>query len=157
MRVAVLYITDSDIYNYREDYTNPVVNRSDSSDLSRRFPEGLIREEISRLSDNLATAKAPVFIVHLELNRQRLNDAYQNGLLQLAETTGGVGTLCRTRQEIPDGNRGHVRKNPFAVGGRYRFAAVSPKKLHGDAGRGRYRADVQKPVQHTEIGGRIEP
>jgi hypothetical protein len=89
VRVAVLYVTDSNIYNYREDYTNPVVNRSDSGDLSRRFPDGLIREEISRISNNLGSAKAPVFIVHLELNRQRLNEAYQNGLLQLAETTGG--------------------------------------------------------------------
>ena len=100
VRVAIFYVTDSDIYNYREDYTNPVVNRSDSSDLSRRFPDGLIREEISRLSGNLAAAKAPVFIVHLELSRQPLNEAYQNGLLKLADATGGSATLCRTRQEI---------------------------------------------------------
>ena len=48
VRSAVLYITDSNIYNYREDYTNPVINYSDRGDLSRRFPEGLVREQVLR-------------------------------------------------------------------------------------------------------------
>ena len=39
VRVAILYITDGDVRNYREDFTNPVINSSDSHDLSRRFPE----------------------------------------------------------------------------------------------------------------------
>ena len=43
VRVAVLYITDSDVTNYREDLTNPVINSSDPHDLSRRFPDALIR------------------------------------------------------------------------------------------------------------------
>lgn len=42
LRAAVLFITDSNIYNYREDYTNPVINSSDSRDLSRRFPDRLL-------------------------------------------------------------------------------------------------------------------
>ncbi len=37
IRLAALYVTDSDIYNYREDFTNPVVNTSDSRDLSRKI------------------------------------------------------------------------------------------------------------------------
>ena len=37
VRVSVLYITDRNIYNYREDYTNPVINGSDPHDLSRVF------------------------------------------------------------------------------------------------------------------------
>ncbi|MCC6393242.1 MAG: hypothetical protein IT167_21760, partial [Bryobacterales bacterium] len=49
VRVAALYISDSDITAYREDYTNPVVNSSDSHDMSRRFPEGLIQEKIRQL------------------------------------------------------------------------------------------------------------
>src|SRR5205085_12277780 len=38
VRVAILYVSDSDVRNYREDFTNPVINSSDSRDLSRRFP-----------------------------------------------------------------------------------------------------------------------
>ena len=40
VRIAICYVTDSDIRAYREDFTNPVINWSDSRDLSRRFPEG---------------------------------------------------------------------------------------------------------------------
>ena len=49
VRVSVLYITDSNIYNYREDYTNPVINGSDPHDLSRVFPDALIQDKISKL------------------------------------------------------------------------------------------------------------
>ena len=49
VRVAVVYITDSNVRNYREDFTNPVINSSDSHDMSRRFPEGLVREKVSKL------------------------------------------------------------------------------------------------------------
>jgi hypothetical protein len=49
VRVAILYITDGSIYEYRGDYTSPVINPSDSGDLSRRFRDRLIQERISRL------------------------------------------------------------------------------------------------------------
>lgn len=100
IRTAVLYVTDSNIYNYREDYTNPVINSSDSRDLSRRFPEALIREKVSKLTATLAANDAPVFITHLAFLRDRLNDAYQTGLQQMAEATGGQALFCRTQGDI---------------------------------------------------------
>lgn len=101
VRVAILYVTDSSIYNYREDYTNPVINPSDSRDLSRRFPEGLIREKSTTLANSLAAFDVPVFIVHLAFLRDRLNEAYQNGLQLMAETTGGSLSMCRTPNDVP--------------------------------------------------------
>jgi len=101
VRVAVLYLTDSNIYNYREDYTNPVINYSDSRDLSRRFPEALIHDKTAKLSEALAAWPAPLFIVHLAFLRDRLNESYQTGLQQMAETTGGLEWFCRTAAEIP--------------------------------------------------------
>jgi len=101
VRVAVLYLTDSNIYNYREDYTNPVINYSDSRDLSRRFPEALIREKTAKLCERLAAWPAPLFIVHLAFLRDRLNEAYQTGLQQIAETTGGQAWFCRSVSDIP--------------------------------------------------------
>jgi len=101
VRVAVVYVTDSNIYNYREDYTNPVINASDSRDLSRRFPDQLIREKIQKLSDGLASSETPIYFVHLNYFSDPINEAYQRGLLQLAEETGGFGLFCRSRGEIP--------------------------------------------------------
>lgn len=100
IRTAILYVTDSNIYNYREDYTNPVINTSDSRDLSRRFPEALIREKVSKLTASLAANDAPIFITHLAFLRDRLNDAYQTGLQQMAEATGGLAMFCRTQGDI---------------------------------------------------------
>lgn len=101
VRVAILYVTDSNIYNYREDYTNPVINPSDSRDLSRRFPEGLIREKTTKLAATLSEFDAPLFIVHLAFLRDRLNEAYQNGLQLMAEATGGTLAMCRTPNDVP--------------------------------------------------------
>ena len=101
LRVAVIYVSDSDIHNYREDYTNPVINPSDYRDLSRRFPEGLVREKSSKLAATLAAYDAPVFIVHLAFLRDRLNEAYQNGLQAMADATGGSATFCRSPADIP--------------------------------------------------------
>lgn len=102
VRVAVVYITDSSIYNYREDYINPVVNASDQHDMSRRFPEGLVREKISKLDAKLATFQAPLFLVHLDYRSDRMNEAYQTGLMQLAATAGGTSAFCRSRAEVPE-------------------------------------------------------
>jgi hypothetical protein len=102
VRVAILYVTDSDVYNYREDFTNPVINSSDPHDLSRRFPEALIQEKISRLESQISADEAPLFIVHLRYHASRMNQAYQNGLKTLSEFTAGYGSFCRSDAEIPD-------------------------------------------------------
>jgi len=101
VRMAVLYLTDSDIENYREDYTNPVVNSSDQRDLSRRFSDNLVKERISRLVASLTATQTPVFIVHLDYRTDPLNEAYQTGLLELARATGGNARFCRTLSGIP--------------------------------------------------------
>lgn len=102
VRVAVLYVTDSDVENYREDFTNPVINSSDTHDLSRRFPEALIQDKISKVAAVLAQRQAPLFVVHLRARSDRLGQAYQNGLKQLAEVTGGSAIFCRSSEEIAD-------------------------------------------------------
>jgi len=102
VRIAVLYITDSDIANYREDYTNPVVNSSDSRDLSRRFSDGLVKERISRLVANLTATRTPLFVVHVDYRSDTLNEAYQTGLLELARATGGDAWFARSQSGIPD-------------------------------------------------------
>jgi hypothetical protein len=100
VRSAVLFVTDSVITNYREDYTNPVVNSSDANDMSRRFPEGLIKEKIRQIKEELASTLSPVFIVHLNYLHDRLNEAYQTGLLDLATATGGTTEFSRTPGDI---------------------------------------------------------
>lgn len=102
VRVAVVYITDSNIYSYQADYINPVINSSDAHDLSRRFPEGLVRDKISKLERQLAGLAAPLFVVHLAYRTDRVNEAYQSGLMQLAAASGGMSVFCRSRAEIPD-------------------------------------------------------
>ncbi len=101
VRVAILYITDGDVRNYREDFTNPVINSSDSHDLSRRFPEALVQEKIAKLDALLAARETPIFIADLNQRADRLNQAYHNGLKQLAETTGGADFFARSITEIP--------------------------------------------------------
>jgi hypothetical protein len=124
IRVAILYVTDSDVRNYREDFTNPVINSSDSRDLSRRFPEGLIREKISRIDDSLAAFQTPVFIVHIAYSAQRLNEAYQTGLLQLATSTGGAASFCRSSADIPSAIAGAVSQ----IVAQYRVDVQLPPK-----------------------------
>jgi hypothetical protein len=102
VRVAILYVTDSDITNYREDFTNPIINSSDPHDLSRKFPEALIQEKISTVENQIASNEPPLFIVHLQYRSTRMNQAYQNGLKTLAESTAGYGYFCRSTAEIDD-------------------------------------------------------
>jgi len=109
VRTAVLFLTDSSIYNYREDYTNPVINPSDSRDLSRRFPDALIREKAAKLAAALNAFDVPVFIQHLAFLRDRLNEAYQTGLQQIAEATGGSAAFSRAPGDIP-GDVGQMLK-----------------------------------------------
>ena len=128
VRIAVFYVTDSDVREYREDFTNPVINNSDWRDLSRRFPEGLIREKISKLDQALAAFEAPLFVVHLDYRSERLNEAYQAGLLQLAVTTGGTSLFCRSSTEIPEA----IRKT---------FELMTSL----------YRVDIELPDRHPKI------
>ena len=102
VRVAVLYVTDSDVTNYREDLTNPVINSSDPHDLSRRFPDALIRAREARLERQLGHTSAPVFILHLQYRPSGLNQAYQSALATLAESTAGFAAFCRSAGSIPD-------------------------------------------------------
>lgn len=124
VRLAVLYLTDSDIQNYRDDYTNPVINRSDPRDLSRRFPEALVQEKISRLEASLAGRQTPLFIVHLRYYGNRLNEAYRDGLKRLAEVTGGAGIFCRSDTEIP----GAVARALEAIAGSYSVTVALPER-----------------------------
>jgi len=101
VRLAILYVTDSDIGNYRENFTNTTVNSSDFGDLSRRFPDVLVRERISRTLRNLSSTQAPVFISHLTYRSDQLNVAYQTGLISLATSTGGTASISRSVSEIP--------------------------------------------------------
>jgi hypothetical protein len=102
VRSAVLFVTDSVVSNYRQDFTNPVINSSDGRDMSRVFPEGLVKERIAKLEASLLTTEAPLFIIHLTYASDRLGEAYQNGLKLLAADTGGGAEFCRTVAEIPD-------------------------------------------------------
>lgn len=100
VRLAILYVTDSSIGNYREDFTNPVINSSDAGDLSRNFPGALIQEKISKLDSILLRHQAPLFIVHINYQSDRLSEAYLNGLRQLSTTTGAIALVCRSSAEI---------------------------------------------------------
>jgi von Willebrand factor type A domain len=101
VRVAVLFITDGSIYRYRGDYTSPVINPSDSSDLSRRFRDRLIQEKISAILSSLNTSVTPLFFLHLESHTDPLNVVYENGIQQFAQATGGEAIFCRSVAEIP--------------------------------------------------------
>ena len=125
VRVAILYVTDGDVRNYREDYSNPVINSSDSHDLSRRFPEALVQEKIAKLDSFLAAQQAPLFIVDLNERTDRLNNAYHNGLKQLAETAGGAVFFGRSTTEIPEA----VRKSFETVRSHYSLTLALPERV----------------------------
>jgi hypothetical protein len=127
VRVSVLYITDSNIYNYREDYTNPVINQSDPHDLSRRFPEALVEEKISKLIDATAPLQASLFVVHLHDRTDRVNRAYENGLDTLAEATGGREDVCRSMAEIPEAIAGAFAR----ITSGWQLTLTVPPKVHG--------------------------
>jgi hypothetical protein len=126
VRVSLLYITDGSIYSYRQDYTNPVINESDPHDLSRRFPGALIREKISNLVEDSSSLEAPLFVVHLNYRRDRLNEAYQNGLETLADATGGKSDVCRSVAEIPDAISAMMARISTA----WRLTFAVPSKVH---------------------------
>ena len=101
VRLAVLFVTDGEIEDYRGDYTIPIVNPSDQRDLSRRFRGQLIQERIRSILDSLESAQAPLFFLHLARQYDDLNETYQNGISQLAQFTGGTALFAQGLQEIP--------------------------------------------------------
>lgn len=101
VRVDVLYITDGSIYNYQEDYTDPVINPSDHHDLSRRFRDGLINAKIAKLKRHINSLEAPLYVVQLHYRQNGLDQAYQNGLDSLARATGGEALACHSLSDIP--------------------------------------------------------
>jgi hypothetical protein len=125
VRVAVLYVTDSDVRNYREDFTNPVINSSDSHDLSRRFPETLVQEKIVQLEAMLSMQQAPLFIVSLSQSRDRLNEAYQNGLKRMAEVAGGIAFFSRSTIEIPS----EIQKAIETISAHYSVTLAVPERV----------------------------
>ena len=129
VRVAVLYVTDGSIYSYREDYTNPVINESDPHDLSRVFPDALIQDRISKLVEDANSLEAPLFVVHLKYRSDTLNRSYQNGLLTLADATGGKGQVCRSVGEIPDAITAAFTRMLSA----WRLTLGVPPKFHSNA------------------------
>ena len=103
VRLAVLFVTDSDVSNYRDDLTNPVINRSDMRDMSRRFPGcSGAGEDIQGRS---CTGYPPDarFYPPLEVPERGLErgvpDRSDAGL---AEASGGASFFCRSQREIPD-------------------------------------------------------
>jgi hypothetical protein len=124
VRVALLYVTDSSIYNYQDDYTNPVINSSDSRDMSRVFPEGLVKDKISKLATNLSAHSPPLFVVHLSYQSDRLNEAYQSGLMSLAAESGGASAFCRSMAEIP----ASIEKIMRIIAGSYSAEIELPRK-----------------------------
>lgn len=129
VRVSVLFITDSNIYSYREDYTNPVINGSDPHDLSRVFPDALIQDKISKLVGEVSSLEAPLFVVHIAYRGDTLDESYRNGLLTLADATGGKGQACRSVGEIPD-----AIASAFArITAAWRLTLGVPPKFHSNA------------------------
>src|SRR5206468_2167213 len=125
VRLAILYITDGDVNNYREDFANPVINSSDAHDLSRRFPETLVQEKIAKLNARLTTQQTPLFIVELNQHSDRLNQAYQNGLKELAESTGGTAFFSRSTTEIPE----TIAQSFSTVTGHYSLTLAVPEHV----------------------------
>ena len=101
VRLAVLFLTDGEIEDYRGDYTIPVVNPSDRRDLSRRFGAQLILERIRSTVDALESAQVPLFFLHLARQYDELNEVYQNGISEFARVTGGSALFAQGLQEVP--------------------------------------------------------
>jgi len=125
VRVAILYVTDGDVRNYREDFTNPVINSSDPHDLSRKFPEVLVQEKVAKLTAVLASGQTPLFIADLGQRTDRLNQAYHNGLKQLAETTGGAAFFGPVITEIP----ATIQKSFETVQSHYSLTLSLPERV----------------------------
>lgn len=153
VRVCVLYITDSGIGNYRADYLNPVINASDSGDLSRRFSDRAVQEQVSRITQSLARFTVPIFILHLSYRADSLNLAYQSGLERIASLSGGQAMLCRTVDEIEPGLNALIErmKSTYFLGVDLPMKGKSLVKLRVEA------VDLQgAPFEHLTYPVQIE-
>lgn len=124
IRIATLFITDSEVGNYREDFANPVINSSDPHDLSRRFPEALIQDKIDKVEKAISARETPLFVVHLRYRTSTLNAAYQAGLKRLAETTAGWSAFCASTAEIPEA----IQQAFSAVSSQYTLTVGLPNR-----------------------------
>ena len=100
VRAAVLFVTDGGIEDYRGDFTSPVVNPSDSGDLSRRFRDRIVQEEMAKLVAAVGSRPAPLFFAHLDERSDTLNVAYQNGIRQFALETAGEALFARSVADV---------------------------------------------------------
>ena len=86
----------------------------------------------------LATRQAPLFVVHLRYRGDRLGEAYQNGLKQLAEVTGGTAIFCRSSEEIAER---HCIARSASITSSYSVTLALPQRpfqdVRGAAGRRR--------------------
>jgi hypothetical protein len=129
IRVAVLYLTDGEIEDYRGDYVSTVVNPSDSGDLSRRFRDRLVQEKINSITANLARLPAPLFFVHLEEQNDSLNVTYQNGIRAFASATGGSAYFSRGLADVPN----LVGRALGDIDATYSVALAAPQDWRGSA------------------------
>jgi hypothetical protein len=146
VRVAVIFITDSDIGNYRADYLNPPVNASDSRDLSRRFAGRALQEKISRTASALAKYQVPIFIVHIDPGRDPLNRAYHNGLKQFAEVAGGQLFLSKTVADIPI-----ILREAFYWACNFYVVGFEAPKTHGGLLKIQASLSDEQAAQHTPV------
>lgn len=100
VRVAVLFVTDGSIEDYRGDYSAEVVNPSDRGDLSRRFRDRVIQERVSTLAASLSGYGAPLFFIHLNESEDELDVAYQNGIRRFADETAGEAYFVRSVSDV---------------------------------------------------------
>lgn len=103
LKVAVLAITDSNVYGYRTDYGNQQVNSSDTHDLSRRFQGRDLETKIQRMDRRMLEDRAPLFVIQVMNYNDPLNRVYDNGLQRFCATLGGASWFVQSRAEIqPD-------------------------------------------------------
>ena len=100
VRVAVLFVTDGSITQYRGDYSATVVNPSDRGDLSRRFRDRVVQERVTSLMASLRAYSAPLFFVHLQQRNGNLDVAYQNGIQRFADETAGEAYFVRAISDV---------------------------------------------------------
>jgi hypothetical protein len=72
----------------------------------------------------LSKHQTPVFVVHIRYANDRLDEAYQNGLSQVAKLTGGTARFCRSAAEIPDAIAATVQ----SLAAQYRVHVQLPPK-----------------------------
>lgn len=122
VRVAVLFVTDGSITQYRGDYSAAVVNPSDSGDLSRRFRDRVVQERVTSLIASLRAYSAPLFFVHLQERNGDLDVAYQNGIQRFAEETAGKAYFVRAISDVASAVDGAIQR----IGAHYSVRLKAP-------------------------------